>query len=174
VAKWKSIPRKRRTREHVVADLSVNHVERRALLCGHTIERRVYDYGIDLVMTTYDRNGEVENGEVLYQLKATDRLKRTADGQTILFRVARADLRSWLGEPMPVILVVYDARADKAYWLYVQAEFANRPSFVRGQGSQTVTVRLPRSQRLTLSAVRKFAEYKDRVLAQHIRLVHHA
>jgi Domain of unknown function (DUF4365) len=61
------------------------------------------------VMTTYDRNGEVENGEVLYQLKATDRLKRTADGQTILFRVARADLRSWLGEPMPVILVVYDA-----------------------------------------------------------------
>ena len=32
-------PRKRRTREHVIADLSVNHVERQALLCGYAIER---------------------------------------------------------------------------------------------------------------------------------------
>ena len=38
-------PRKRRTREHVIADLAVNHVERQALLCGFTIERVVHDYG---------------------------------------------------------------------------------------------------------------------------------
>jgi hypothetical protein len=30
----KKLPRKRRTREHVIADLAVNHVERHALLCG--------------------------------------------------------------------------------------------------------------------------------------------
>lgn len=29
--------RKRRTREHVIADLSVNHVERLVLLCGWTV-----------------------------------------------------------------------------------------------------------------------------------------
>jgi hypothetical protein len=42
-------PRKRRTREHVIADLSVNHVERQALLCGFSVERIRVDYGIDLI-----------------------------------------------------------------------------------------------------------------------------
>ena len=37
-----SLARKRRTREHIIADLSVNYVERQALLCGHTIERVVH------------------------------------------------------------------------------------------------------------------------------------
>ena len=59
-------PKKRRTREHVIADLSANHVERQALLCGYAVERRAHDYGIDLVITTYDREGNVENGEILY------------------------------------------------------------------------------------------------------------
>ncbi len=38
---------KRRTREHVIADLSTNHVERHALLCGLSVERRVHDCGAD-------------------------------------------------------------------------------------------------------------------------------
>jgi hypothetical protein len=32
-------PRKRRTREHVIADLSVNYVERFILEEGHTVQR---------------------------------------------------------------------------------------------------------------------------------------
>jgi hypothetical protein len=39
----KKLPRKRRTREHVIADLSVNHVERFALLCGFVSEHMRYD-----------------------------------------------------------------------------------------------------------------------------------
>jgi|GEM_PF-2778555 len=31
---------KRRTREHVIADLSVNYFERPALLCGYTVDER--------------------------------------------------------------------------------------------------------------------------------------
>ena len=174
MGRWRPVPRKRRTREHVIADLAVNYLERYALLCGYTVERRVYDYGIDLVMITYDPNGEVENGEVLFQMKATDRLRRAADGQAILFRVARADLRAWLGEPMPMFLVVYDAGADAAYWTYVQAECEKRPGLTRPHGSRTLTLRIPLAQRLRRSAVRKFAQYKDRVLAQQVRLVHHA
>ncbi len=64
VAKGKPISRKRRTREHVIADLSVNYVERQVLLCGFTVERRWHDYGFDLFMNTYDPNGEIECGEV--------------------------------------------------------------------------------------------------------------
>ena len=51
--------RKRRTREHVIADLSVNHVERVVLRCGWTVQRLNPDYGIDLVMTTYDASGQI-------------------------------------------------------------------------------------------------------------------
>jgi hypothetical protein len=43
---------KRRTREHVLADLSANFVEKQALLCGYTGERVRLDYGIDLVVQT--------------------------------------------------------------------------------------------------------------------------
>ena len=52
--------RKRRTREHVIADLSVNFVERQVLQCGHTLERVFHDYGIDLVMHSYNDKGEIE------------------------------------------------------------------------------------------------------------------
>src|SRR5438309_953040 len=50
-------PRKRRTREHVIADLSVNHVERFVLRCGWTVQRTTHDYGIDLSMETYNAAG---------------------------------------------------------------------------------------------------------------------
>src|SRR5262245_34338564 len=63
--------RKRRTREHVIADRSVHHVEGFVLRCGWTVERTRHDYGIDLFRETYHVDGEVENGWVSFQLKAT-------------------------------------------------------------------------------------------------------
>jgi hypothetical protein len=35
---------KTRTREHVLADLSINHVERQVLLCGFSVDRVQHDY----------------------------------------------------------------------------------------------------------------------------------
>lgn len=43
-------PRKKRTREHVLADLSANHVERVALSCGYAVDRVWNDYGLDLAL----------------------------------------------------------------------------------------------------------------------------
>jgi hypothetical protein len=173
VAKRKPIPRKKRTREHIIADLSVNHVERQVLLRGFTVERRRHDYGLDLLMSTYDKSGEVENGEVRLQLKASDHLKMTANGETILFRVLRSDLQSWINEPMPVIFVVYDAPGDKAYWVYIQAYFKKQPGFDPTRGTRSVTLRISKSDCLDQSAVVKFASYKDAILAQQKGLVHH-
>ena len=118
--------------------------------------------------------GRSRTAKSFFQVKATDRLRRSAGGKTIPFRVARTDLTSWLGEPMPVILVVYDARAERAYWLYVQAEFEKRRGDGLARGPRTVTVRLPRAQRLSTAAVGKFVGYKEAVLAQQLKLVHHA
>src|SRR5204863_1457274 len=96
--------RKRRTREHVIADLSVNHVERLILGCGWVPRRMNPDYGIDLYMETYDNRGEIENEGVWFQLKATDHLT-VGRRQTIAVRMDWRDLLFWLNERMPGILV---------------------------------------------------------------------
>jgi hypothetical protein len=165
--------KKKRTREHVIADLSINHTERQALLAGFAVQRIVRDYGIDLFLATYDRFGYVENGEIRIQLKATDRPKWVRGGRTVAVRVDQADFRHWLMEPMPVILVIYDAPNDTAYWLYVQAHFASERSARFDKGGTRITVHVPRTNVVTPSAMREFAAYRDQILAQLGGLTHH-
>jgi hypothetical protein len=164
-------PAKRRTRAHVIADLSIHHVEGPILRVGFTTHRVVHDYGLDLTMTTYNRHGEPEDDYVLFQLKATDHLKRTADGSAVVCRIERVDLAGWMSQTFPVILVVYDARADVGYYLYVQAHFAaSQGDFGTGQ---TVTVHVPVANVLDEAAIRRFAAAKAAIQGQ-IGGVHHA
>ena len=165
--------RKRRTREHVIADLSANYVERMALLCNFSVERISHDYGIDLAVITYTESGEIENGQISIQLKATDHLTVLADRNVIAFPVRRADLELWLHEPMPCILVVYDAPADVEYWLYLQAYFAQLEGFRLAEVGESVTVYLPRTNVLNQEAIRQFARYRDSVLAQIVGVIRH-
>jgi hypothetical protein len=51
--------RKRRTRQHVIADLSYNFVERLILQCGWVARRPYPDYGVDMQMETYNDDGEI-------------------------------------------------------------------------------------------------------------------
>jgi hypothetical protein len=60
--------RKQRTRQHIIADLSVNYVERMILHEGHTVQRWLSDYGYDLAMVTFDEQGYAEPGLVFFQL----------------------------------------------------------------------------------------------------------
>jgi hypothetical protein len=156
--------RKRRTREHVIADLSVNHVERLVLRCGWTAERTRHDYGLDLVMRSYSASGEIENGTVWLQLKATDHCPWTRDKRAIPVRLQWRDLLSWVNDPMPVILVIYDAVADRAFWLHVQEYFRAWRWAERARTAATVTVHVPAGQVLDEAAVRRFAGFRDECL----------
>lgn len=167
------IVRKRRTREHVIADLSVNHVERQVLLCGHTTEQTRRDYGYDLLLTTYDANGEPEDGEVRLQLKATDRLPVLKDGTMAIGRIGRSDLARWLSDPFPVIFVVHDAQAEIAYWIYVQRHFQALPGFNLFTAGQSVTVHIPLAQVLDPAAGRQFAQFRDMVNRQIVGVIRH-
>jgi hypothetical protein len=174
VAKKKLAPRrKRRTREHVLADLSANHVERHALGCGFSVERVEHDYGIDLILFTYDKQGECEPGNVFLQLKATDRLKLIASGERLAQRLDRADLLAWLEETMPVILVVYDGKADVAYWLYVQAHFEKQAGFDPTRVGEQLTVHVQRANVLDQAAMRRFAHFRERICSQTRKVVRH-
>lgn len=158
--------RKRRTREHIIADLSVNHVERLVLRCGWTVERTRFDYGIDLDMHTYSSRGEVENGKVRFQLKATDVLKKSADGSFLAVRLEWRDLLFWVNELEPVILILYDAQGDKAYWLYVQDYFRHVHWKARVKSASKVTIRISTANLLDEGAIQLFAHIRNERMAR--------
>lgn len=163
--------RKRRTREHVLADLSVNYVEKQALLCGFGVDRVRLDYGIDLMVQTFNRRGEVENGWIPFQLKGTDRIKLVGGGSAVSCRIERADLRHWLNERQPVILTLYDARADVAYWLFVRGHFAGLAGFDMHRAPQRLSVAIPRRNVLDRAAMRHLARLKNDLLGGEERVV---
>jgi hypothetical protein len=165
--------RKRRTREHVLADLSANHVEKQALLCGFAVERVRLDYVIDLMVQTFNRRGEVENGWIPFQLKGTDRIRLVAGGSAVSCRVERADLRHWLNERQPVVLALYDARADVAYWLFVRGYFAGLAGFDINRAPERVSVSIPRQNVLGRAAMRHLARQKNTLLGVGERVVFH-
>lgn len=167
------MPRKRRTRQHIIAELSVNYVERQALLNRFSVERIEHDYGVDLILFTYNAAGEIENGHILVQMKATDDLKILLDQSTISFPIKRADLEYWLEEPMPCMLVVYDAQHDLAYWLYLQAYFENQSEFDLSQAGDTIRVHIPIVNTVDRESVQKFAMFRDSVLKQMRGVIRH-
>jgi hypothetical protein len=90
----------------------------------------------------------------------------TSDETHIAFRVATADLDYWLGEVMPVILIVYDVQADLAYWLYVQAHIQNMTDFNLALIGETVTLYLDRSNMVETETIQLFASLKREVQRQ--------
>jgi hypothetical protein len=125
-----------------------------------------------LVILTYDHQGNVENGEILVQLKATDHPRWIAQGRFLACRIQRADLHAWLHEPWPVVLVLYDARTDTAFWSYVQQYFEQLPEFDPNRGAGAVTVKIPRTNVVNAAAIEHFAQCRDRLLAQMRGLQH--
>jgi hypothetical protein len=150
----------------VIADLSVNHVERYVLLCGHAAFRVEPDYGYDLVMTTYNDRGEVEPGFACFQMKATDHLPLLQDGKTISWTISRRDLKLWLSELFPVILVVYDGQRDKAYWLAVQEYFSGGRTADVFAAGEWINLRVPARNRINRQAVERIAQHKRQIHQQ--------
>lgn len=158
----RSQSRKTRTRGHVIADLGVNCLERQILLAGHTMQRITHDYGIDTFMTTYAPDGQIEYEVVWFQVKSTDSVQTAADEMTVSVRVDFADLRYWLFEMMPVVLALYDAQQDRAYWVDVQ-EYARERDLDVDEVGETVTLHLPTAWPLNVDAVRAIRERKESV-----------
>lgn len=159
-----------RTREHQIADLSINHVERFILRQGYTAERVQSDYGYDLVMRTFDygtdvtrTRGAFENGVIYFQFKATDSLNVLEDGRTISIPIWRRHLQLWRTEPMPVILIVYDAQTEQAYWHYVQRHLQVANMTVRPE-QQEVALHVFMDDVVNTEAVETWRQYKTAVL----------
>ncbi len=154
--------RKRRVRQHIIADISANHVEFFALRKGFSVQRIQNDYGIDLQLATYDAKGYIENGWISVQLKATDTIKMRSKGTAVAFTADARDLRMWQKEIYPVILIVYDAKTAKAYWTYVQRYFESGEGKL-GKKAKTLVLRLRAKDRISATALARFADFKKAV-----------
>ncbi|HEY7428061.1 MAG TPA: DUF4365 domain-containing protein [Gemmataceae bacterium] len=155
-------PRKQRTRQHVIADQSVNHVERIIIDAGHTAQRLTPDYGYDLVLFTYDEPGYLEPGSIYVQIKAGESLE--AVGADYVFDLDIRDYNLWMLEEMPVILILFAASRRRAYWLWVQNHFSKDAVRQPKKGAKSVRVHVPQRQPVTRSAVAKWRDFKRQAL----------
>lgn len=151
-------PRKQRTRQHVIADLSVHHVEGFILQEGHTAQRLTADYGYDMMVFTYDANGYAEPGAALVQLKASETLPKS--GSDYFFDIDIRDYNLWTEERSPVILLLFDASRTRAYWLAVQVYFRANAARATKKGAKTVRLRGPAGQLLNRRGVAAIRELK--------------
>lgn len=162
-AKQEAVPR--RTREHVIASQSHNHVEKFIIDKGHTVERPT-DYGIDVLVKTFDEEGYAENGEILIQLKASDGLSYSSDGSYIAFEIEVKHYNYWKEEPMPVFLILYDAVAARAYWIYVQESLSAGSGKRPAKRAKSMTLRVPVKNELTAGMIDYMRERKAAILQQ--------
>jgi hypothetical protein len=162
VSRHLPVPRKRRTREHVIADLSLNHLERFILEEGHAVQRTGSDHGYDLVMLTHDADGYAEPGLVYFQLKATETLGESSD---YVYDIDVRDYHLWTRELMPVILVLYDASRRRVYRVHVQGYFRDRSARRPKSGARTIRIRVPRRQAVGRRAVRRMRDLKRPLFA---------
>jgi len=157
--------RPRRTREHIIASQSHNHIEKYFIDKGHTVDRPE-DYGYDLVVNTFDADGYAESGDVRIQLRASDALRYNESRRSISFTITAKHYALWKSEVMPVFLILYDAQEKNAYWLYVQEYFAADSSRRPSDSGGSLTVRVPVSNLFTEDTVDLIKEYKARIMAQ--------
>ena len=156
----------RRTREHIIADLSIVHAESIILPLGHVAERLSNDYGYDLRLITFSATGFLEPDHVLIQVKATDSPKFLADGSTIAFGIERKHLWTWSRELSPIILILYDASERRAYWLQLTR---TRLRALTQTSQATCTVHLPMAQVFDAVAVETIRKIKNDLVAFYER-----
>jgi hypothetical protein len=159
MARQHTVSRKRRTRQHVIADLSIHHVEGFVLDQGHTVQRFDRDYGYDLFLSTYDEEGYVEPGLACIQLKAAESLQRVATDY--VFDLDIRDYNLWMLEERPVILILYDASFRRAYWLHMQRYFGDDTKRRPKKGAKWVRVKVPSRQRLNRKAIATMRDLKS-------------
>lgn len=124
-------------------------------------------------MNTFDyrtdpefKSGEIENGSIFIQLKATDTLNILSDGQTLSFSIKRRHAVLWGKEPNPVMLIVYSVQDNKAFWLHMQPYLKNATFALPPRNQEDVTVHLSKQFLLDEHAVDSFRQLKNDVMKQ--------
>jgi hypothetical protein len=153
--------KKQRTRKHIIEDLGLNYVERQFLLAGHSVQRIYRDYGYDANVFTYNINGEIENGMILIQLKSSDKPKISEVHQAIEYALSRRDLELWLREREMMLLVMYDAHIERAYYVILQ-DYFNENKLTLQDVNKFIQIRIDLKNELTPESVQQIQTIKNK------------
>lgn len=155
--------KKQRTRQHIIEDLGFNCIEKQILLSGCIIQRYFTDYGYDGEIQTFDESGFYEAGYALFQLKSTDKLKYVKTQNGFAFDLSKRDLELWLYEKVPVLIILYDAVLDKAYFIELQNYFLKNRKMLQ-EIRKFVRIYIPSSNLLDVKAVQFIRNLKNSLL----------
>jgi hypothetical protein len=122
---------------------------------GWTCDRPQHDYGVDLRVGLAD-SGQVNGQQLVAQLKASS---TAPQGTTVAITLDVATLNFLRSMLEVALLVKYVASEQEAYWLLLK-DFTSVPK----EGQRTVTVRVPRANRLSQDPWHQ--------IARHVRAVH--
>ena len=155
--------RKRRTRAHVIEALGFNHVERQILLANYTVERVRYDYGYDGYFQTFNDIGEIEYGNIFMQLKSTDTLKLSKHEQSVvIFDLSIRDLELWLLGSGMMVLIVYDAQLEQAFFVDLKDYFEQNREALKN-ARKFVRVYIPTKNVFNPTSVKKLRKIKNSI-----------
>ena len=115
---------KLRTRQQIVEDLALNHIEKQILLSGNILKRRGdMNYGYDGAIQTFDEEGRINNLSLMILLTSTDLVQLSPKKVGFVVDLSKQDLEHWLNTEMPVLIILYDAQKDIAYFTDLQTYF---------------------------------------------------
>ena len=150
--------RKQRVRAHIIEDLGFNYVERQILYVGFTVHRYTHnDYGYDGLFHTFNERGEYENGIVFFQLKSTDDIQFSEKKNALAFDLSRRDLELWLEDTIKMLLILYDAQKEKAYFIDLQPYFKEN-KISMGKDRKFIRVYIPIENVFTKSIIPSFRQ----------------
>ena len=147
--------KKLRTREHIIEDLGLNHIERQILLSGNVLKRNQgYDYGYDGTIDTFDSIGQTDNLSFFVQLKSTDSIQLSPQKLGYIVDLSKRDLELWLNSKYPVLLILYDAQQEISYFVELQTYF-NENRLLLKNVRKFVRVFLPQKSVFDKTAIQK-------------------
>lgn len=140
---------------HQIEDESIAFFSRH-LPVGWTCDRPQHDYGVDLRVGLAS-DGMINGQQLVVQLKAS---AEVAHGDSVAVTL-EVPTMNYLRNMLEVALIVkYVATEGEAYWLLLK-DYVNEPS----EGQRTVTIRIPRTNRIS-------ANPWD-TIAAHVQAVHY-
>jgi hypothetical protein len=93
-------------------------------------------------VNTYDAQGYAESGDIRIQLKASDKFKYVKKSTFITYKISIKHYNLWMAEPMPVFLILYDAKQHRAFWLYFQGHYSD-PAKQPKKKAKSLQARVP-------------------------------
>ena len=113
-----------RPRSHEVEDLSRNRLHEAFNGVGWTVEDLRKDYGEDLLVRIFD-SGVATPLSFFVQAKGTDAIQNYALATGPIFvPLKREHVNHWREFSEPVIVALWDSKADRVYWNCVQTYFS--------------------------------------------------